>query len=172
MNISLNNENTFLQLLHLKKITFTLYDNTIENWIIWIGTPAATCQEGDIRCGDGACIPKSSRCDNIFDCVDGIDELNCTLCSPDQFRCNDAQCIDENKRCDGFPHCNDGSDEENCRKYLCLVFARALRLFWWFDFVWGVAFDLIRSSYRIMPKSWVSLLWWPVPGCETTMRRI
>lgn len=77
----------------------------------------APCEPDDIRCGDGQCVPKSARCDNRFDCVDGVDERDCALCSPDQFRCDNGQCISDNKKCNGQPDCADSSDELDCCKF-------------------------------------------------------
>ena len=53
--------------------------------------------------------------DNIFDCSDNSDELNCT-CESNSFKCNSGQCINKKYHCDGSPHCRDGSDETNCNE--------------------------------------------------------
>ena len=38
-----------------------------------------SCTDEEFECQDGNCIPYSSRCDEIFDCADLSDELNCKL---------------------------------------------------------------------------------------------
>ena len=36
------------------------------------------CEEDEFQCPDGTCFPIGHLCDNITDCSDGYDELNCT----------------------------------------------------------------------------------------------
>ena len=38
----------------------------------------ATCNVNQFKCGDGRCIVSSYQCDNETDCMDGLDEANCT----------------------------------------------------------------------------------------------
>lgn len=36
------------------------------------------CSVGEFRCRDGSCISKSSRCNQLVDCEDASDEMNCS----------------------------------------------------------------------------------------------
>lgn len=40
------------------------------------------CSVGEFRCRDGSCISKSSRCNQLVDCEDASDEMNCSECLP------------------------------------------------------------------------------------------
>ncbi|VDO94986.1 unnamed protein product [Soboliphyme baturini] len=63
------------------------------------------------ECQPGICIPVENVCDGVFDCADGIDELqNCT-CALDRFPCNNGKCVQVAKWCDGNNDCGDNSDE-------------------------------------------------------------
>ena len=37
------------------------------------------CAEDEFTCGDGQCININNRCDQIIDCRDQTDELDCTI---------------------------------------------------------------------------------------------
>lgn len=41
-----------------------------------LGNPVH-CMVNEFRCNDGSCIQAAYRCDNVSDCVDKSDELNC-----------------------------------------------------------------------------------------------
>ncbi|XP_049312041.1 basement membrane-specific heparan sulfate proteoglycan core protein isoform X27 [Bactrocera dorsalis] len=74
---------------------------------------------------DDECHPDSIRCNNIRECTDGSDELNCTPYPPTRPRplptypcpmhtCPNGKCYSESERCDGSRDCDDGADEANC----------------------------------------------------------
>ncbi|OQV25002.1 Enteropeptidase [Hypsibius exemplaris] len=72
------------------------------------------------RCADGKCLQNGQVCDGIVNCVDGLDESNCTaknetvVCYDWNFSCDNSRCIDIHLRCDGRDDCGDTSDEKNC----------------------------------------------------------
>ncbi|KAG8306313.1 Basement membrane-specific heparan sulfate proteoglycan core protein [Homalodisca vitripennis] len=70
----------------------------------------------EFRCNDGSCIQAAYRCDNVTDCADRSDELNCRRqsCGTDEFTCGDGSCVHRNYVCDGARDCKDGTDERNC----------------------------------------------------------
>jgi len=40
-------------------------------------TESPTCGPDEFACGDGSCIDRRDVCDNLPDCVDGSDEVDC-----------------------------------------------------------------------------------------------
>ncbi len=82
-----------------------------------------SCWPDKFRCLDHTCVDVKHRCDGIWDCVAGEDELSCdTSHCPAvggggggggwQFACRDRrQCINRSGYCDGERDCEDGSDE-------------------------------------------------------------
>lgn len=66
------------------------------------------------------------RCDGIWDCVGGEDELSCnTICEkPDEFSCKNRQCVSRDKYCNGVVDCDDGTDESfDCKCHVNGMFA-------------------------------------------------
>ncbi|KAH3887722.1 hypothetical protein DPMN_011741 [Dreissena polymorpha] len=92
-----------------------------------VATPPATsnCARGLFQCGSSECIPGLLQCDNVTDCLDGTDEVNCkAACRPDFVYCRKlGYCIINKTRCDNADDCGDGSDEvmcsAGCRQNFC-----------------------------------------------------
>ncbi|XP_035685060.1 SCO-spondin-like [Branchiostoma floridae] len=75
-------------------------------------TPSTTL--GCFLCDENQrCIPDERVCDDLEDCDDRTDELNCS-CEWDQFRCDNGLCIPDYLTCDGRDDCGDWSDERAC----------------------------------------------------------
>ena len=72
-------------------------------------------EEYEFECNDGSCIDIGRLCNNIDDCADGSDEVDCEECSEEyEFECNDGSCIDIGRLCNNIDDCADGSDEVDC----------------------------------------------------------
>ncbi|XP_070570748.1 G-protein coupled receptor GRL101-like [Ptychodera flava] len=65
-------------------------------------------------CDNGQCVHVSRRCDLIYDCIDGSDEVLCDMCK--EFLCYYLDCIPNQARCDGEKDCagTENEDELNC----------------------------------------------------------
>lgn len=76
---------------------------------------------------DDECRPASIRCNDVSECTDGSDEINCTPAYTPSTRrpltiypcpmhtCPNGKCYSESERCDGSRDCDDGADEANCK---------------------------------------------------------
>ncbi|XP_074025385.1 basement membrane-specific heparan sulfate proteoglycan core protein isoform X7 [Leptinotarsa decemlineata] len=71
------------------------------------------CRADQFKCGNGKCIPLTSKCDLNYDCEDLSDERGCP-CHPSDFHCKNGFCIPQSQRCDGTHNCQDKSDEDGC----------------------------------------------------------
>ena len=108
----------------------------------------SSCWPEQFRCLDRTCVDIRHRCDGIWDCVNGEDEMSCGafICTPDPdstaparrrrnrggaayFGCKSGQCIPRGDYCDSKVDCEDGSDELfDCRCHVNGMFACAKRL--------------------------------------------
>ena len=65
------------------------------------------------------CVYIESICDNLPDCPDASDEINCTCEGKGLISCGGnsicgQDCIPKEWICDGFSDCPEGEDEQNC----------------------------------------------------------
>ena len=88
------------------------------------------CSSEQFQCSDGGCIPLAFQCSNIADCMDGLDEVDCSWtcthmpctkcllphchCINDFYQCESGGCIPVDAVCDGTKNCADDSDERYC----------------------------------------------------------
>ncbi|XP_072042361.1 uncharacterized protein [Amphiura filiformis] len=78
-------------------------------------TTSTNCPEvWQHECDNGDCILSLYVCDNVPDCQDGSEELECPPCSPDYYVCETGRCFPGHWECDGFNDCVGGEDESNC----------------------------------------------------------
>ncbi|KAI6201085.1 Moesin/ezrin/radixin-like protein 1 [Aphelenchoides besseyi] len=77
--------------------------------------PSTTCE---FPCNDSQCVLASDRCDNVKDCENGKDELDCDYlhsCPTGTFMCKSGECLAFESKCNRTIECADGSDEKACR---------------------------------------------------------
>uniref|UniRef100_A0A8W4F8M9 MAM and LDL receptor class A domain containing 1 n=2 Tax=Sus scrofa TaxID=9823 RepID=A0A8W4F8M9_PIG len=71
------------------------------------------------------CVPLSGKCNGQEDCLDGSDEMDCSLDPPPQlcgqmeFLCSTNECIPSLLLCDGVPDCRFNEDESGCSNESC-----------------------------------------------------
>lgn len=72
-----------------------------------------SCWPEEFKCLDKTCVDMSFRCDGVWDCKRGEDEMSCDkVCQVGMFTCQDHKsCVPIARYCDGSPDCPDGSDE-------------------------------------------------------------
>ncbi|XP_066480235.1 low-density lipoprotein receptor-related protein 12 [Tiliqua scincoides] len=74
------------------------------------------CLPWEIPCGGNwGCYTEQQRCDGDWQCPNGRDETNCTMCQKEEFPCSrNGACYPRSDRCNYQNHCPNGSDEKNC----------------------------------------------------------
>ncbi|KAM9230178.1 MAM and LDL-receptor class A domain-containing protein 1 [Dugong dugon] len=71
------------------------------------------------------CVPLTGTCNGQEECIDGSDEMDCSLspppqlCSEMEFQCSANQCIPSLLLCDGVPDCHFNEDESRCSHESC-----------------------------------------------------
>ncbi|XP_077575342.1 low-density lipoprotein receptor [Stigmatopora nigra] len=75
----------------------------------------APCRPDEFQCANNSCIHGSLQCNQVHDCPDGRDEIDCetrnTCNGPTMFKCSSGECISISKVCDKQQDCRDHSDE-------------------------------------------------------------
>ncbi|CAF3731038.1 unnamed protein product [Rotaria sordida] len=96
--------------------------------ITWL---TSICPDDQKLCGghfETKCYTKQQRCDGIWDCISGDDELGCSPEScPTTFACNDhlrlpsdqPRCFTWSERCNGNAFCANRTDEKFCSNWWC-----------------------------------------------------
>lgn len=102
--------------------------NSILLNITWL---TSICPDDQMLCGGHfqmKCYTKEQRCDGIWDCISGDDELGCSPEScPTTFACNDhlrlptdlPRCYTWSERCNGNAFCANRTDEKFCSNWWC-----------------------------------------------------
>ena len=75
-------------------------------------------EEYDFQCTDGSCIPIHRVCNNINDCDDGSDEINCEDCSDLLIESN-CNYLEECEWIESGINCGNLNTEINCNNYNC-----------------------------------------------------
>ncbi|CAF2921148.1 unnamed protein product, partial [Rotaria sp. Silwood2] len=104
------------------------YVNNILFNITWL---TSLCPYNQMLCSghyETKCYTLKQRCDGIWDCISGDDELGCLPAScPTTFACNDPirvpsdqpRCYTWFERCNGNAFCVNRNDEKNCTNWWC-----------------------------------------------------
>jgi len=110
---------------------FYIYQNDFNNILLNITWFTSVCSDDQILCNghfETKCYLKEQRCDGIWDCISGDDELGCLPSScPTTFACNDRlrlpsdqpRCYTWSERCNGNAFCINRADEQNCTNWWC-----------------------------------------------------
>ena len=70
----------------------------------------------EFQCDGGITHPPAHRCDNKFDCRDGLDEVGCGDCNSVQIKCpGSSTCRPKSDRCNTIANdCPGNTDENGC----------------------------------------------------------
>ncbi|XP_059087238.1 uncharacterized protein LOC131883724 isoform X1 [Tigriopus californicus] len=106
-----------------ESIETTFADDSVEtttgSTVIAKGLDIVDSCDGQFKCEDESCIPRSDVCNNIKDCPNGSDEEACgskTTCLDEEFACSSGRCLPKSMKCDGRRDCPNGEDELKCRQ--------------------------------------------------------
>ncbi|CAF0965339.1 unnamed protein product [Rotaria sordida] len=123
-NRSQENLNRFFLYQQIQQDNF---NNILLN-ITWL---TSLCPYNQLLCNghnEIKCYSSKQRCDGIWDCISGDDELGCLPSScPTTFACNDPlhmpsdqpRCYTWSERCNGNSFCVNRIDEKNCTHWWC-----------------------------------------------------
>ncbi|XP_041471581.1 uncharacterized protein LOC121421048 [Lytechinus variegatus] len=75
------------------------------------------CPAYFMKCPGSYCVPLRFRCNGVWDCANGEDEMECSsfVCPAGTYSCRRSTiCLPPNQVCDGIRHCSDADDEQFC----------------------------------------------------------
>ncbi|XP_038290605.1 MAM and LDL-receptor class A domain-containing protein 1-like isoform X1 [Canis lupus familiaris] len=88
--------------------------------VLWPPQPSSCEAHQFSRIYTLQCVPLSGKCNRQEDCIDGSDEMGCSLSPPPQrcgemeFQCSSNECIPSLLLCDGVSDCHFNEDESSC----------------------------------------------------------
>ncbi|XP_015792769.1 sortilin-related receptor [Tetranychus urticae] len=88
--------------LHLVDPAAETHPNSNDHSTVNKDTDQLMCADYEFKCADNLrCIPRKSRCDQRYDCVDQSDEKHCSIdpCVFGLFRCHSGKCAISSWRC-------------------------------------------------------------------------
>ncbi|CAF0779887.1 unnamed protein product [Adineta steineri] len=111
-----------------QNLPIPIRQNNILLNITWL---TSLCPDDQMVCGghyELKCYTNEQRCDGIWECISGDDEIGCFPAScPTTFACNDPlrlpsdqpRCYTWYERCNGNAFCANRTDERNCTNWWC-----------------------------------------------------
>ncbi len=102
--------------------------------------PLASCRPVDNRfgCESGICLADTVRCNGVFECFGGSDELACETpptvitCGSDQQTClNKLGCYTKSEQCNRIWECSDGTDVSVSMVMYCVVLVQSVWVVVW-----------------------------------------